>query len=71
MKKVNVVQLIASICMLLGCCINLADTITKIPFELKICALPLLLVAIVLYGIEIVQKIKIKKQNQKKNDENT
>ena len=43
MKNVNLLQLIASLCMLFGSVINLLALITEIPPWLSVCALPLLL----------------------------
>ena len=68
MKKVNVLQLIASICMLVGSLINLLNLCTEIPFEVYVCSVPLLFVSVILYIVVLVQKIRIKKN--KKEDGN-
>ena len=68
MKKINVLHLIASLCLLFGSIINLLHIITDIPTALHVCALPLLLAAIVLYSIVFVKQLKEKKKNKK--DEN-
>ena len=51
MKNVNLLQLIASLCMLFGSVINLLALITEIPPWLSVCAAPLLLAAVVLYFV--------------------
>ena len=66
MKKVNILQLIASICLLIGSIINLLNLLTEIPFALYVCTGPLLLISVILFIIVFVKQIKNKKQN--KND---
>ena len=66
MKKVNILQLIASICLLLGSIINLLNLLIEIPFALYVCTGPLLLISVILFIIVFVKQIKNKKQN--KND---
>ena len=66
MKKVNILQLIASICLLIGSIINLLNLLIKIPFALYVCTGPLLLISVILFIIVFVKQIKNKKQN--KND---
>lgn len=61
MKRVNILQLIAAICLLIGSIINLLNLIIEIPFGLYVCTGPLLLVSVVLYGIVFVKKIRRKK----------
>jgi len=63
MKKVNVLQLIASICLLIGSIINLLNLLIEIPFALYVCTSPLLLISVILFGIVIVKQNK--KQNKK------
>ena len=65
MKKVNVLQLIASICLLAGSAINLLHLIIEIPFGLYVCTVPLLLVSMILFGIVWVKLIKQKKKTEK------
>ena len=65
MKKVNVIQLIASLCLLFGSIINLLNTCMEIPFALSICAGPLLLASIVLYAIFLKKQIKYKNDKNK------
>ena len=60
MKKINIIQLIASICLLIGSIINLLNLIIEIPIGLYVCTGPLLLVAVVLFAIVIVKQIKSK-----------
>ena len=62
MKKINVLQFIASLCMLFGCVINLLDLCIDLPFALQVCALPLMLAALVLYIIVLRNLIKNKKK---------
>lgn len=66
MKKGRIIQLIASICLLLGCIINILNKCMDIPLILSFCTTPLLLAAIVLYAIFLKKLSKCKKQN--KND---
>ena len=66
MKKVNILQLIASICLLIGSIINLLNLLIEIPFALYVCTGPLLLISVTLFIIVLVKLIKSKKKN--KND---
>ena len=66
MKKVNILQLIASICLLISSIINLLNLLIEIPFALYFCTGPLLLISVILFIIVFVKQIKNKKQN--KND---
>ena len=61
MKKVNVLQLIASICLFIVCIINLLNILVGIPSAVHVSTLPLGLVSIILYCIVIVKK-KIKEK---------
>lgn len=67
MKKVDVLQLVASICLLVGSVINILNLCLEIPFALRIATLPLFLICVVLYGIVLV--IKIKSKNTQENDD--
>ena len=62
MKKVNILQIIASICLLIGSIINFLNLLIKIPFELYVCTGPLLLISVILFGVVIVKQIKNKKK---------
>lgn len=62
MKKVNVIQLIASICLLLGSIINLLNLLVEIPFGLYVCTGPLLASSIILFVIVLVKQIKNRKK---------
>ena len=62
MKKVNILQLIASILLLIGSIINLLNLLIKIPFALYVCTGPLLLISMILFGVVIVKQIKNKKK---------
>ena len=64
MKKINIIQLIASICLLIGSIINLLNLVMEIPFGLYVCTGPLLLIAVVLFAIVIVKNIKNKKERK-------
>ena len=66
MKKVNILQLVASICLLIGSIINLLNLLIEIPFAVYVCTGPLLLISVILFIIVFVKQIKNKKQN--KND---
>ena len=66
MKKVNILQLIASICLLIGSIINLLNLLIEIPFALYVCTTgPLLLISVILFGIVIVKQIKESKNKKK------
>ena len=65
MKKVNILQLIASICLLIGSIINLLNSLIEIPFALYVCTGPLFLTSVILFGIVLVKQIK-KEKNKKK-----
>ncbi len=67
MKKVNVLQLVASICLLVGNVINLLNLCLEITFAVYVCTGPLFIVSIILYSIVLVQKLKIKKSQQDDN----
>ena len=60
MKKVDVIQLIASLCLLFGSIINLLNICIEIPFALSICSVPFLLASIILYAIFWKKQIKDK-----------
>lgn len=64
MKKINIIQLIASICLLIGSIINLLNLIIEIPFGLYVCTGPLFLISIVLFAIVIVKQIKSKRDKK-------
>ena len=61
MKKVDILQLIASICLLVGNVINLLNLCLEIPFAVYVCTGPLFIISVILYSIVLVQKIKLKK----------
>lgn len=61
MKNINVLQPIASLCLLFGSVLNLLSACTEIPFGISVCSVPLLLAAIVLYAIALKKHIKSKK----------
>lgn len=67
MKKVDVLQLIASICLFVGCIINLLGNFLEIPFALRVVTLPLFIISVILYAIVLVRKIKLKKSQQNDN----
>lgn len=64
MKKVNVLQLIASICLFICCIINLLNILIGIPSAVHVSTLPFGIVSIILYCIVIVKRIKLKKSKQ-------
>ena len=64
MKKVDVLQLIASVCLLVGNIINLLNVCIEIPFEVYVCSGPLFIISAILYGVVLVKKIKFKKANK-------
>ena len=64
MKKINIIQLIASICLLIGSIINLLNLVIEIPFGLYVCTGPLLFVSAVLFAVVIVKQIKNKREKK-------
>ena len=67
MRKINIVQLIASICLLIGSVINLLNILIEIPLAIYVCTGPLLLISVGLFIILMIKQIKIKKQYKKIN----
>ena len=65
MKKVNVLQLIASICLLIGSIINLLNLLIEIPFAIYVCTGPLLLISVILFVIVIMKQVKNRKQDKR------
>ena len=63
MKKVNVIPLIATLCLLLSCIINLLDLFIEIPLALSVCSILLVLAASILCLI-FLKQIKDKKQDK-------
>ena len=64
MKNVNVFQLIAAICLLVGNVINLLNICLEIPFAVYVSTGPLFIISVILFSIVLVQKIKLKKSQQ-------
>ena len=64
MKKINIIQLIASICLLIGNIINFLNLVIEIPLGLYVCTGPLLFVSVVLFAVVIVKQIKNKKEKK-------
>ena len=73
MKKLNLLRLIASLCLFLGTFITFVNTVTEIPTVLHYASLPLLLAALVLYVIlfvkQIIEKSKSKNEEEDEDDE--
>ena len=67
MKKFNVLRFVAAVCVLIGCLINLLNLFMEIPVFIYACTTPLLVVAVVLYGIVLVKQIK-KLKGEKKSE---
>ena len=65
MKKVDVIQLIASLCLLFGSIIKLLNICMEIPFALSICSVPFLLASIILYALSWKKQIKDKNNKNK------
>ncbi|MBE6577961.1 MAG: hypothetical protein E7653_07505 [Ruminococcaceae bacterium] len=68
MKKVNFLQLIASICILAGSVINLLELFIELPEALRFCSSPLLLVGVILYFVSF--GLRSKRKKRKKNKKN-
>lgn len=64
MKKVNLLQLIASGCLLVGNIIYLLNLCLEIPFVVYVCAGPLFIISLILYCVVLVKIIKFKKSNK-------
>lgn len=68
MKRINMLQLIASICLLTGSIINLLNIFTKIPFEIYVFTVPLFIAPVVLYSVVLIQKLRTKKNKKEDNN---
>ncbi len=64
MKKINILQLVASIFLLFGNIIYLLNLCMDIPFALYLCSGPLFLISSVLYGVVLGKMIKFKKNSK-------
>ncbi len=64
-RKIDVLQLIASLCLLFGCIINLVEIFVELPFPLGILSVPLLMASIILYSIVYAKKMKNTEDNKK------
>ena len=63
-RKVNVIQLIASICLLFVSVANLLNLIMEIPFWLHVCTGPISLITVILFSIVFCRQIKSKKKDK-------
>ena len=66
MKKVNVMQLVASVCLLIGCVVSLVSLYTDVHLAIQWCGIVLRAVALVLYGILLVKMIRNKRKGKEK-----
>ena len=64
-RKIDILLLIASLCLLLGCIINLVESFTEVPLALSILSVPLLIASIILYSIVYAKKMKNTEDNKK------
>lgn len=64
MKKVSVMRLVASVCLLIGCVVSLVNWCTDIPKEVQLCGIVLRAVSLVLYGILLVKMIRNKRKGK-------
>lgn len=64
MKKVSVMQLAASVCLLIGCVVSLVNLCTDVPKEVELCGIVLRAVSLVLYGILLVKMIRNKRKEK-------
>ena len=69
MKSAHTIQLIASVCLMFGSVINLLNICTEIPFAVCILSIPLLLAAIVLYGVAFRMYMANKKSDETNDDD--
>ena len=68
MKRIDILQLTASLCLLFGSVLNLINTICDISSWLYFLSFPLLLTSIVLHGIILRRHMKDKKTEDKKDE---
>ena len=61
MKKVNIIQLVAFLCMVLSCIIGLFDLCFELPLAFSVCNLLLVITACVLLLIFVIKQKKGKK----------
>ena len=64
MKKVSVMHLVASVCLLIGCVVSLVSLCTDIPKAMQWCGIVLRAVSVVLYGILLVKIIRNKRKGK-------
>ncbi|MBR3779278.1 MAG: hypothetical protein IKL13_06115 [Clostridia bacterium] len=64
MKKVSVMQLAASVCLLIGCVVSLVNLCTNVPKAVEWCGIVLRAVSLVLYGILLVKMIWNKRKEK-------
>ena len=64
MKKVSVMQLAASVCLLIGCVVSLVNLCTNVPKAVELCGIVLRAVSLVLYGILLVKMIRNKRKEK-------
>ena len=65
MKSVNILQIIASLCLGVTSIINLLNTFIYIPLLLRVISAPLLLISIVLYIVVLYKQYKMKRGSDK------
>ena len=65
MKKVNILKLIASACLVLGNVANIINLIFEGPLVVYICTAPVFVAAIVLFCIVLIKQIKQNKRQNK------
>ena len=66
MKKVSVMHLAASVCLLIGGVVSLVSWCTDIPKAVQWCGIVLRAVSVVLYGILLVKMIRNKREEKEK-----
>lgn len=64
MKKVSALQMVASICLLMGCVVSLVNLCTNIPKVVQWCGIVLRAVSCVLYGILLVKMMRNKRKEK-------
>ncbi len=68
MKRINVLQLIASILLLVGNVINLLNLFMEIPFVVYMCSGPLFLISVILNSVVLAKEIKLKRIEEDTDD---
>lgn len=64
MKKVSALQMVASICLLIGCVVSLVNLCTDVPKSVQWCGIVLRAVSCVLYALFLVKMMRNKRKEK-------